>query len=162
VCQSHNPNYDLNYHNLFAVCKGNEGIVATSHCDKFRANGKKNDYFLPFVLFNKCLTTSWDSVNPFFDIEYNGRSGIVSGKITAKEANIDGYPAIKPSIEYAINTLNLNAPILIEARKAKWEQVLVNKEELNYNWAELFDYYLNTNPYTDFFEFVLLSIRKQA
>ncbi len=162
VCQSHNPDYDLNYHNLVAVCKGNEGIVAKSHCDKFRANGKKNEYFLPFILFNKCRTTSWDFVNPFFDIEFNGRSGIVSGKIIAKEANIDGYPPIKQNIENAINTLNLNAPVLIAARKEKWEQVLANKNLLKFNWTELFDYYLKTNPFTDFYEFVLLAIKKQV
>jgi uncharacterized protein (TIGR02646 family) len=162
ICQSHNPNYDLNYHNIFAVCQGNEGRVETSHCDKFRANGKRNDYFIPFILLKKCVTLSWDSVNPFFDVEFNRRSGIVSGKIIAKEANIDGYPTMNPCVEYAINSLNLNAQVLVDARKEKWNQVLEIQEAHNYNWIDLFNYYLDTNPYTDFCEFVLLAIRKQV
>lgn len=161
ICQSHNPNFDLNYHNLFAVCKGNEGIVEKSHCDKYRANGKKNDYFFPFIFFKHCLTSSWNQTNPFFDVEFNRRTGVISGKIIAKNANIDGYPSINTRIQYAIDILNLNAPILMEARKKKWELVLQTKKENKDNWQDLFDYYLNTNPYTDFQEFVLLAIRKQ-
>jgi hypothetical protein len=34
ICQSHNPSFDLNYFNQFAVCRGNDGQVLLSHCDK--------------------------------------------------------------------------------------------------------------------------------
>jgi uncharacterized protein (TIGR02646 family) len=129
ICQSHNSNFDLNYHNLFAVCKGNEGVNQTSHCDKYRANGKKNDYFLPFILFEQCLTSSWNQTNPFFDVEFNRKSGVISGKIEAKQANVKGYPSINSRITYAIDTLNLNTPVLVNARKSKWEMVLQTKQK---------------------------------
>lgn len=161
ICQSHNPILDLNYHNLFAVCRGNEGVVQKSHCDKHRANAKKNDYFFPFLFFKHCITSSWNQTNPFFDVEFNSRTGVISGKITAKEANVIGYPSIKTRIEYAIDVLNLNAPILIEARKKKWQMVLQTKQKNVFSWQDLFNHYLNKNPNTDFHEFVMLAIRKQ-
>lgn len=160
LCQSHNPNLDLNYHNLFAVCKGNEGNIPKSHCDKYRANGKQNGYFFPFILFEKCISSSWNNINPFFDIEFNSKIHLVSGKIIPKEANISGFPSIKKNIQNAIDILNLNATILIEARKEKWQSVLVTKQEMNLNWRELFDYYAQIES-TDFYEFVLIAIRKQ-
>ncbi|MEI6138505.1 MAG: retron system putative HNH endonuclease [Mariniphaga sp.] len=161
ICQSHNSNFDLNYHNLFAVCKGNEGVNQTSHCDKFRANSKKNDYFLPFILFEQCLTSSWNQTNPFFDVEFNRKSGVISGKIEAKQANVKGYPSVNSRITYAIDTLNLNTPVLVNARKSKWEMVLQTKQEKGIDWQSLFNYYLNSTSLTDFHEFVLLAIRKQ-
>lgn len=161
VCQSHNPKFDLNYHNLFAVCKGNEGIPIKSHCDKYRANYKKNDYFLPFILFDQCTTTSWNQVNPFFDVKYNPKTRFLSGEIIPKERNIDGFPSLKSRIQNTIDTLNLNAPILIEARKSKWENVCETKQEKGFNWQQLFDFYLKMKPLTNFHEFVLLTIRKQ-
>ena len=162
ICQSHNPNYDLNYHNLFAVCKGNDGVKTKSHCDKYRANGSGNDYFFPFILFDKCVTQSWDNVNPFFDVELYPKTKDVTGKIIAKQQNVNGYPSIKNKITNAIAILNLNAEILIEARKQKWEEAIKIKEKREYTWMQLFEYYLNLNPLTDFSEFVLLAIRKQA
>jgi uncharacterized protein (TIGR02646 family) len=161
VCQSHNPNFDLNYHNLFAVCKGNEGVKDRSHCDKHRANNKKNDYFLPFILFDQCTTTSWDQVNPFFDVKYNPKTRFLPGEIIPKDRYIDGFPSLKSRIQNAIDTLNLNAPILIEARRTKWESVLETKQKNGLDWQKLFDYYLRMNPLTSFHEFVLLAIRKQ-
>jgi uncharacterized protein (TIGR02646 family) len=161
ICQSHNHNLDLNYYNLFAVCKGNEGIKDKSHCDKYRANNKKNDYFFPFILFNQCITNSWDKVNPFFDVKFNPKMNFLSGEIIPREENLDEFPSIKSRIQYAINTLNLNAPILIEARKTKWENVLETKQEKELNWQQLFDFYLNMKPFTSFHEFILLAIRKQ-
>ncbi len=160
ICQSHNPNLDLNYHNLFAVCKGNDGKIPTSHCDKYRANGKQNGYFFPFILFEKCISTSWDSINPFFDIEFNSKLRLVSGKIIPREANISGFPSIKNNIQNVIDMLNLNAPILIEARKEKWQSVLDTKQKRNLDWKALFDYYVKIES-TDFYEFVLIAIHKQ-
>lgn len=163
ICQKHNPYLDLNYHNLFAVCRGNAGSkkgVIESHCDKYRANSKKNDYFFPFFLFTKCHTTDWDNLNPFFEVQYNRRTKFLSGKIMAKEKNIEGFPTNKPRIERAIYVLNLNAEILVEARKDKWKEVLKTKAEKECNWKELFDYYLALNPFTEYHEFVLLAIRK--
>lgn len=160
ICQSHNPSLDLNYHNLFAVCKGNEGKVSTSHCDKYRANGKQNGYFFPFILFDKCVTTSWDKPNPFFDVEFNKKTKLISGKIIPRESNISSFPSIKQNIQHAIDSLNLNAPILMDARKDKWEIVQRDKEEQGYSWQQTFEHYLGQYG-TDFYEFVLLAIRKQ-
>ncbi len=160
ICQSHNPNLDLNYHNLFAVCKGNDGKTQTSHCDKYRANGKQNGYFFPFILFENCITTSWDNINPFFDIEFNRKIRLVSGKIIPKESNVSGFPSIKKNIQNVIDMLNLNAPILIEARKEKWQSVLQTKQKMNLDWRGLFEHYLRIKS-TDFYEFVLIAIRKQ-
>lgn len=162
ICQSHNPSYDLNYYNLFAVCNGNEGKIPTSHCDKFRANGSGNGYFFPFILFDKCVTNSWAKTNPFFDIEFNRKLSLVTGRIVPKEMKVDGFPRIKENIQHVIDTLNLNAPILITARKRKWEMVLDTREKENKSWEELVDYYLNHNTPVDFIEFVLLAIRKQV
>jgi uncharacterized protein (TIGR02646 family) len=161
LCQSHNPMLDLNYHNLYAVCKGNDGQKNASHCDKYRANVAGNDYFLPFFMFDNCLTINWDQINPFFDIEFNRKLGLVSGKIIARESNIKAYPPIKQRIEYTIKTLNLNTQILIDARKFKWEEVLRTRNDFSYSWEDLFRYYLEMHSYTDFYEFVLLAIRKQ-
>jgi len=161
ICQSHNSNLDLNYHNLFAVCDGNEGGKDNSHCDKFRANKKNNEYFFPFILFDQCFTSSWDQVNPFFDVRFNPKTNVLSGEIIPKERSIPGYPSIKSRIQYVIDTLNFNTPILIEARRTKWENVQATKQEKDLSWQELFDYYLNMTPFTSFHEFVLLAIRKQ-
>lgn len=161
ICQSHNPGFDLKYFNLLAVCRGNQGGgVRSSHCDKYRGEYAKNDYFIPFFLFEKCLTTSWDSLNPFFDVEYNPKTQFYSGKIIPRNTNLQGYPNNTKRIREAIEMLNLNAEILVRARQRKWELVLENKEKINWNWYELFSYYLHSP--TDFAEYVLLAIRKQA
>jgi uncharacterized protein (TIGR02646 family) len=162
ICQSHNPTYELKYFNLFAVCRGNEGQIQTSHCDKYRANGSSNDYFVPYILFERCLTTAWNNLNPFFDVEYNPRTELYSGKLIPRNVNLSGYPRNQQRVQDAIQVLNLNAEILINARKEKWESVKVTKDELGLSWQELFDHYLNLNPLTDFSEFVLLAIRKQV
>ncbi len=75
---------------------------------------------------------------------------------------IKGFYQIKENIQHVIDTLNLNAPILVTARKRKWEMVLETKEKENKSWEELFDYYLHHNTPVDFIEFVLLAIRKQV
>ena len=161
LCQSHNKHADLLYHNLFAVCQGNEGIVQQSHCDKFRANGADNDYFPPFMLFESCQTMGWDSLNPFFDVEFSAKTGVISGKLLAREGKIPGYPATKPFIEKAIdNILNLNAPVLKHARQEKWALIEAEQKHTGMSWQDLFARYL-TRP-TDFNEFVLLAIRKQV
>lgn len=162
ICQSHNIDFDLKYFNQFAVCRGNEGQTPTSHCDKFRANGSKNDYFVPYILFQQCKTNSWNELNPFFDVEYSTRTMLYSGRIIPRNANVNGFPSNQNRAKEAIEVLNLNAEILINARKAKWEIVVQVKDELGFTWQELFDYYLNLNPLTDFSEFVLLAIRKQV
>ena len=159
ICQSHNKSFDLKYFNLFAVCNGNEGVLSQSHCDTYRA--KSNDYFLPFVFFDKCLTKSWDDLNPFFDIDFSSRTKLVSGKITSRKIKNQGYPNNEKSVNQAIDILNLNSEILVKARKAKWENVLKENEKSKLDWPGLFDFYLNLNPATDFCEFVLLAIRKQ-
>ena len=161
ICQSHNHSFDLNYYNLLAVCKGNQGVPNAMHCDKYRSH-QQNDYFLPFFFFEKCITTQLDKMNPFFDVEYNRRADLISGKIIAKEQRIDGFPGIRHRIEHVIdNVLNLNAPILKDARKAKWESVLITKAEFGYDWYALFDYFITLTEPTNFHEFVLLAIRKQ-
>ena len=38
-----------------------------------------NDYFVPYLLFNTCLSATWNSINPFFDVEYNPRTELYSG-----------------------------------------------------------------------------------
>ena len=148
ICQSHNPSFDLNYFNQFAVCRGNDGQILLSHCDKYRANGSNNDYFVPYLLFNTCLSTTWNSINPFFDVEYNPRTELYSGN--------------QQRVKDTIQVLNLNAEILINARKEKWESVKQTREKLGLNWQDLFAHYLTMNLLTDFSEFVLLAIRKQV
>jgi uncharacterized protein (TIGR02646 family) len=162
ICQSHNPTFDLKYFNQFAVCRGNEGPIPTSHCDKFRANGSRNDYFIPYILFDQCITTSWNDLNPFFDVDYNQKTQLFSGRIIPRNTNLNGFPNNQQRVNEAIHILNLNAEILINARKAKWETVKQIKDELGFSWQELFDHYLNLNPLTDFSEFILLAIRKQV
>lgn len=161
ICQSHNPTLDLKYFNHYAVCRGNEGQILTSHCDKFRANGSRNDYFIPYILFEKCLTNAWNSLNPFFDVEYNPRTRLYSGKLIPRSANLSGYPNNQQRVQETIEVLNLNADILINARKTKWESVMQTRDGLGLSWQDLFNYYLGMNPITDFSEFVLLAIRKQ-
>lgn len=161
ICQNHNTAFDLNYHNLYAVCNGNEGNPKTQHCDKYRANAKRNDYFVPFMLFRNCQTVSWDRPNPFFDVEFNRRTGVVSGKIIPKQENVKGFPSVQPTIGHAIETLNLNAEVLVTARKARWEAALNTKKVKEHDWKQLFAYYLEHREPTDFHEFVLLAIRKQ-
>lgn len=160
ICQSHNQALDLEYLNLFAVCKGNEGKVETSHCDKYRANGADNNYFFPVMLFERCKTTSINDINPFFDVEYNSRTQFISGRILGSPQNIKGFPNIQRNIEETISILNLNCDKLVNARRFKWDQVKKTKAENNYTWQQLFDYYL-TQPKTDFQEFVLMAIHKQ-
>jgi len=162
ICQSHNPSFDLKYFNQFAVCRGNDGQVLLSHCDKYRANGSNNDYFVPYLLFNTCLSTTWNSINPFFDVEYNPRTELYSGKLIPRNANLNGYPGNKHRVQDTIQVLNLNAEILIRARKEKWESVKQTREKLGLNWQDLFAHYLTMKPLTDFSEFVLLAIRKQV
>jgi hypothetical protein len=162
ICQSHNPSFDLKYFNQFAVCRGNDGQVLLSHCDKYRANGSNNDYFVPYLLFNTCLSTTWNSINPFFDVEYNPRTELYSGKLIPRNAKLNGYPGNKQRVQDTIKILNLNAEILISARKEKWESVKQTREKLGLNWQDLFAHYLTMNPLTDFSEFVLLAIRKQV
>jgi uncharacterized protein (TIGR02646 family) len=162
ICQSHNPSFDLNYFNQFAVCRGNDGQILLSHCDKYRANGSNNDYFVPYLLFNTCLSTTWNSINPFFDVEYNPRTELYSGKLIPRNANLNGYPGNQQRVQDTIQVLNLNAEILINARKEKWESVKQTREKLGLNWQDLFAHYLTMNPLTDFSEFVLLAIRKQV
>jgi uncharacterized protein (TIGR02646 family) len=130
ICQSHNPSFDLKYFNQFAVCRGNDGQVLLSHCDKYRANGSNNDYFVPYLLFNICLSTTWNSINPFFDVEYNPRTELYSGKLIPRNANLNGYPGNKHRVQDTIKVLNLNAEILINARKEKWESVKQTREKL--------------------------------
>jgi uncharacterized protein (TIGR02646 family) len=162
ICQSHNSDFDLNYYNLFAVCQGNEGKIATSHCDKYRANKMKNAYFSPFMFFKKCITTSWSEINPFFDVKFINKIGLITGEIIPREQNVEGYPTNLDSIQNSIDVLNLNSEILIEARKVKWENVIDNKIENNISWEDLFSFYLNQKHKTDFLEFVLIAIRKQV
>jgi uncharacterized protein (TIGR02646 family) len=162
ICQSHNPSFDLKYFNQFAVCRGNDGQILLSHCDKYRANGSNNDYFVPYLLFNTCLSTTWNSINPFFDVEYNPRTELYSGKLIPRNANLNGYPGNQQRVQDTIQVLNLNAEILINARKEKWESVKQTREKLGLNWQDLFAHYLTMNPLTDFSEFVLLAIRKQV
>ncbi len=162
ICQSHNLAFSLKYFNLFAVCRGNEGKLTTSHCDKFRTNGSRNDYFVPYIIIQRCLTISWDELNPFFDVEYNPRTQLYSGKLIPRNANTNGFPSNHQRVNEAIHVLNLNAEILINARKEKWEMVKQTKDELGFSWQELFKYYLNLYPLADFHEFVLLAIRKQV
>ena len=162
ICQSHNPSFDLKYFNQFAVCRGNDGQVLLSHCDKYRANGSNNDYFVPYLLFNTCLSTTWNSINPFFDVEYNPRTELYSGKLIPRDANLNGYPRNQQRVKDTIQVLNLNAEILISARKEKWESVNQTRDKLGLNWQDLFAHYLTMNPLTDFSEFVLLAIRKQV
>jgi uncharacterized protein (TIGR02646 family) len=162
ICQSHNPSFDLKYFNQFAVCRGNDGQVLLSHCDKYRANGSNNDYFVPYLLFNTCLSTTWNSINPFFDVEYNPKTELYSGKLIPRDANLNGYPRNQQRVKDTIQVLNLNAEILINARKEKWESVKQTREKLGLNWQDLFAHYLTMNPLTDFSEFVLLAIRKQV
>lgn len=162
ICQSHNPSFDLKYFNQFAVCRGNDGQVLLSHCDQYRANGSNNDYFVPYLLFNTCLSTTWNSINPFFDVEYNPRTELYSGKLISRDANLNGYPRNQQRVKDTIQVLNLNAEILINARKEKWESVKQTREKLGLNWQDLFAHYLTMNPLTDFSEFVLLAIRKQV
>jgi uncharacterized protein (TIGR02646 family) len=162
ICQSHNPSFDLKYFNQFAVCRGNDGQILLSHCDKYRANGSNNDYFVPYLLFNTCLSTTWNSINPFFDVEYNPRTELYSGKLIPRDANLNGYPRNQQRVKDTIQVLNLNAEILINARKEKWESVKQTREKLGLNWQDLFAHYLTMNPLTDFSEFVLLAIRKQV
>ena len=162
ICQSHNPSFDLKYFNQFAVCRGNDGQVLLSHCDKYRANGSNNDYFVPYLLFNTCLSTTWNSINPFFDVEYNPRTELYSGKLIPRNANLNGYPGNQQRVKDTIQVLNLNAEILIRARKEKWESVKQTREKLGLNWQDLFAHYLTMKPLTDFSEFVLLAIRKQV
>jgi len=162
ICQSHNPSFDLKYFNPFAVCRGNDGQILLSHCDKYRANGSNNDYFVPYLLFNTCLSTTWNSINPFFDVEYNPRTELYSGKLIPRDANLNGYPRNQQRVKDTIQVLNLNAEILINARKEKWESVKQTREKLGLNWQDLFAHYLTMNPLTDFSEFVLLAIRKQV
>lgn len=162
ICQSHNPSFDLKYFNQFAVCRGNDGQVLLSHCDKYRANGSNNDYFVPYLLFNTCLSTTWNSINPFFDVEYNPRTELYSGKLIPRNANLNGYPGNQQRVQDTIQVLNLNAEILISARKEKWESVKQTRDKLGLNWQDLFAHYLTMNPLTDFSEFVLLAIRKQV
>jgi uncharacterized protein (TIGR02646 family) len=162
ICQSHNPSFDLKYFNQFAVCRGNDGQVLLSHCDKYRANGSNNDYFVPYLLFNTCLSTTWNSINPFFDVEYNPRTELYSGKLIPRNAKLNGYPGNKQRVKDTIKVLNLNAEILINARKEKWESVKQTREKLGLNWQDLFAHYLTIKPLTDFSEFVLLAIRKQV
>jgi len=162
ICQSHNPSFDLKYFNQFAVCRGNDGQVLLSHCDKYRANGSNNDYFVPYLLFNTCLSTTWNSINPFFDVEYNPRTELYSGKLIPRDANLNGYPRNQQRVKDTIQVLNLNAEILISARKEKWESVNQTRDKLGLNWQDLFEHYLTMNPLTDFSEFVLLAISKQV
>jgi uncharacterized protein (TIGR02646 family) len=162
ICQSHNPSFDLKYFNQFAVCRGNDGQILLSHCDKYRANGSNNDYFVPYLLFNTCLSTTWNSINPFFDVEYNPRTELYSGKLIPRDANLNGYPRNQQRVKDTIQVLNLNAEILINARKEKWESVKQTRDKLGLNWQDLFAHYLTMNPLTDFSEFVLLAIRKQV
>jgi uncharacterized protein (TIGR02646 family) len=162
ICQSHNPSFDLKYFNPFAVCRGNDGQILLSHCDKYRANGSNNDYFVPYLLFNTCLSTTWNSINPFFDVEYNPRTELYSGKLIPRNAKLNGYPGNQQRVKDTIQVLNLNAEILINARKEKWESVKQTREKLGLNWQDLFAHYLTMNPLTDFSEFVLLAIRKQV
>ena len=162
ICQSHNPSFDLKYFNQFAVCRGNDGQVLLSHCDKYRANGSNNDYFVPYLLFNTCLSTTWNSINPFFDVEYNPRTELYSGKLIPRNAKLNGYPGNKQRVKDTIKVLNLNAEILIRVRKEKWESVKQTREKLGLNWQDLFAHYLTIKPLTDFSEFVLLAIRKQV
>jgi hypothetical protein len=162
ICQSHNPSFDLKYFNQFAVCRGNDGQVLLSHCDKYRANGSNNDYFVPYLLFNTCLSTTWNSINPFFDVEYNPRTELYSGKLIPRDANLNGYPRNQQRVKDTIQVLNLNAEILINARKEKWESVKQTREKLGLNWQDLSAHYLTIKPLTDFSEFVLLAIRKQV
>jgi uncharacterized protein (TIGR02646 family) len=162
ICQSHNPSFDLKYFNQFAVCRGNDGQVLLSHCDKYRANGSNNDYFVPYLLFNTCLSTTWNSINPFFDVEYNPKTELYSGKLIPRNANLNGYPGNQQRVKDTIQVLNLNAEILIRARKEKWESVKQTREKLGLNWQDLFAHYLTMKPLTDFSEFVLLAIRKQV
>ena len=114
------------------------------------------------MFFDKCKTVFWDAVNPFFDVVYNAKTNVYSGEIKAKQPRIKGYPSIEKNIGHAIATLNLNADVLVEARKEKWYHVQNEKERTGKSWEELFNHYLNLRPYTDFHEFVLLAIRKQA
>ena len=162
ICQSHNPSFDLKYFNQFAVCRGNDGQVLLSHCDKYRANGSNNDYFVPYLLFNTCLSTTWNSINPFFDVEYNPRTELYSGKLIPRDANLNGYPRNQQRVKDTIQVLNLNAEILISARKEKWESVKQTRDKLGLNWQDLSAHYLTIKPLTDFSEFVLLAIRKQV
>jgi uncharacterized protein (TIGR02646 family) len=162
ICQSHNPSFDLKYFNQFAVCRGNDGQILLSHCDKYRANGSNNDYFVPYLLFNTCLSTTWNSINPFFDVEYNPRTELYSGKLIPRDANLNGYPRNQQRVKDTIQVLNLNAEILISARKEKWESVKQTRDKLGLNWQDLFEHYLTIKPLTDFSEFVLLAIRKQV
>jgi len=163
ICQSHNRNMELNYYNLYAVCEGSQGIKQKSHCDKYRANTAENDYFFPFILFEGCKTTSWNELNPFFDVEFNRKTGVISGRIKGRQKRVAGYPPIDDRIAEVIGSkLNLNSEILVEARKVKWQQVLEVKNRTQKSWEELFDFYLNLIPNTDFQEFVLMSLRKQV
>jgi len=162
ICQSHNPSFDLKYFNQFAVCRGNDGQILLSHCDTYRANGSNNDYFVPYILFNTCLSTTWNSINPFFDVQYNPRTQLYSGKLIPRYANLNGYPNNELRVQDTIQVLNLNAEILTNARKEKWESVKQTREKLGLNWQDLFEHYITMKPLTDFSEFVLLAIRKQV
>jgi uncharacterized protein (TIGR02646 family) len=161
VCQSHNAQLDLHYHNLFAVCRGNEGAKPEArHCDNHRANRRNNAYFLPFVLLEAAQTSSWHQLNPFFDVAYNPRTGVVSGRIVGKVPKPKSYPSPKLAIEAAIDVLNLNAPVLVEARKTAWE--IVKRHHLSgKTWQELFEEYRTGPGIIGFREFLLLAIRKQ-
>jgi uncharacterized protein (TIGR02646 family) len=161
ICQSHSPSFDLKYFNLIAVCRGNPGNnVDLKHCDKYRAEKYKNDYFVPFFLFDKCLTQNLNSPNPFFDVEYNPRTQLFSGRIIPRNQNMQGYPRNESRIREAIDVLNLNAQVLVEARKQKWYTVEDTREKLGLTWEDLFQNYLNM-PGAGFSEFILLAIRKK-
>ena len=108
------------------------------------------------------MSTTWNSINPFFDVEYNPRTELYSGKLIPRNANLNGYPGNQQRVKDTIQVLNHNAEILIRARKEKWESVKQTREKLGLNWQDLFAHYLTMNPLTDFSEFVLLAIRKQV
>ncbi len=75
---------------------------------------------------------------------------------------MNGYPNNELRVQDTIQVLNLNAEILTNARKEKWESVKQTREKLGLNWQDLFEHYLTMKPLTDFSEFVLLAIRKQV
>lgn len=169
ICQSHHMGYSLSYHNMFAVCQGNQGGGDDSHCDKYRANKKNNDYFYPFMLMEACQTKSWDMPNPFFEacvFVLKNKQKIVTGKIRPKKAQshaLGGYPVanFKKHIEHALAVLNLNALSLVEARQGAWEGACQLREHQNLTWEELFGEILQ-DPGRPFREFLLSAIRQMV
>lgn len=153
IGQSDNEMYRLAYHNLLASCNGSSKVnKAYSHCNRHRGLVMFNLYTLPFMLINKSITLRQANgnitLNKYFDVEMS-RLGEPNGRIIPR-IYVPARPRLFNQVQSAIDILNLNSEILVQARVDAFNETLNVYYDTPYD--QIFDALsqLNTVPFKEF------------